>query len=357
LIGAAWFHRAVAGDFVWSVGCTNGFRNDAYAYSPTFTATVGLDLATTTESIGIYDNPLNPVVAQLTDATGSVWLATSSPSDAPLNSEASVSFSWPTQPHLAASTTYRLFYYPARGSVKDGGGPLCDAHFIGAAGPFINFVFPTNGTTTPDFSTWILDYNLPSASDTALVSVFYNASGALPFWDWSLGQPAGEHLGFLLTKKFALLPADATSSVSITATATLYDETLGYTAASSTITFTASPSVVSAALCNLSDGTLIGSIKQAICEALAFVFMPSQSSINTFLGLGNIVANKPPFGYFNSIKTSIAGLNNASTTAFIDASGTAAMAPIFGPVRTTFTGLIWFLFAWWLIHRIRKIEF
>ena len=223
--------------------------------------------------------------------------------------------------------------------------------------PYINFVSPVDGTSTFDFYNWILNYNLPNASDTATIGVLYNTASGTLMWDNAYGQNAGENDNYILLKKYALQSPEATTSVNITATAVLKDEQLGQIVASSTITFLVEPSVIASSPCAISDGSILGDVKQAVCQVLVFVFVPSPSSINTFLGVTGSVATKPPFGYYNAIQASILTLNNGTTTALITASGTAAMAPLFSPVRTALTGLLWFLFAWWLLHRIRNFQF
>jgi hypothetical protein len=112
------------------------------------------------------------------------------------------------------------------------------------------------------------------------------------------------------------------------------------------------------ALITLPEGTCddLGTIAGALCRVITYLFFPSQASLNQFSQLKDIVANKPPFGYFTSIKNSLNSLNSTSTPAFVLTSEIENI-DIFGTLKTGLTWILWIFFGFWVIKRIARLDF
>jgi hypothetical protein len=94
-----------------------------------------------------------------------------------------------------------------------------------------------------------------------------------------------------------------------------------------------------------------------ICKALSFLFLPDFEHLQKFSQLGDTLATKPPFGYFNSVKSNLANLNTSSTPAFVFADMGDIKTHIFDPLRTGLAWILWILFAFFVIKRIGVFDF
>jgi hypothetical protein len=66
------------------------------------------------------------------------------------------------------------------------------------------------------------------------------------------------------------------------------------------------------------------------------------------------IKNKPPFGYFVAISAAMSGIAVGTTTlAFAGISDIS----IFGTLRLVLATLLWFLFVFWVFHRLRNFDF
>jgi hypothetical protein len=91
-----------------------------------------------------------------------------------------------------------------------------------------------------------------------------------------------------------------------------------------------------------------------LCNLYVALFLPSDTALNQFSDLWNNIKNKPPFGYFTIINSAISGLAVGTTTlAFAGISDIS----IFGTLRLVLMTLLWFLFAFWIFHRLRNFNF
>lgn len=100
-----------------------------------------------------------------------------------------------------------------------------------------------------------------------------------------------------------------------------------------------------------------GWVGDSFCKVMAYLFTPSADSFNQFADLKTTLENKPPFGYFTDLQKKISLLQNGtSTDTIINASTSAAFSPVFSPIRTGLIWILWLMFAFWLLHRIRHLE-
>ena len=106
----------------------------------------------------------------------------------------------------------------------------------------------------------------------------------------------------------------------------------------------------------------LGNIENGICSAFAFLFIPNgvqqQNIGNSFANEKNIVLSKPPFGYavkildaFNSFS-----ISSSTTSTLMSASGTAIFASTFITLDVGIACILSLLFAWYIVHRIKKLE-
>lgn len=75
-----------------------------------------------------------------------------------------------------------------------------------------------------------------------------------------------------------------------------------------------------------------------------------------FSDIINTLSNKPPFGYFTSVKNALSELST-TTPIFNFADMGALYTNVFSVLRTGLAWILWFLFAFWLIRRIGIFDF
>jgi len=141
----------------------------------------------------------------------------------------------------------------------------------------------------------------------------------------------------------------ATSSITSFITGSESETDLGYypaptsTATSSEWTFT----------CDPESGFFVNSL----CNLFRFLFVPTPASLERFSEIGELVENKPPFGYWNEIKGEIQNISTSTASFTLTGSDTLSENEVFGVIRTTIVSILWVLFAFWILHRIRKFDF
>lgn len=91
-------------------------------------------------------------------------------------------------------------------------------------------------------------------------------------------------------------------------------------------------------------------------QAIHYLFMPSQDSLEQFKTLYDQVKNKPPFGYVFAINTALAGLNDTGTSVFSLETVSGLDSYIFTPVRTALIWVLWLLFAFSFYKRVKHLD-
>ena len=100
-----------------------------------------------------------------------------------------------------------------------------------------------------------------------------------------------------------------------------------------------------------------GFFANSLCNMFRFVFVPTTASVNRFGDLGDTIKSKPPFGYWTEIKNEIQGINATGPAFVLTGASVLAENTIFVNIRTMTSILLWFLFGFWILHRIRKFNF
>lgn len=91
-------------------------------------------------------------------------------------------------------------------------------------------------------------------------------------------------------------------------------------------------------------------------QVIQYLFMPSQTTLDRFKTLFDLVKNKAPFGYIFTINTALAGLNDTETEVFTLGNITGLDTYIFTPIRTSLIWVLWLVFAFSFYKRVKNIE-
>ena len=229
----------------------------------------------------------------------------------------------------------------------------------------VSFVFPYSGETLQDFDsgTWDFDASGLSPGQQYISSVLYwEASSSITYQDSASFTDDISDRAFHITKQNYLEPGLWNASVELF----LGSSTQSAGHDQITFTITATSTTPTAPSCNFTSssflGDPVGNIKQGICAALIWAFYPSgaqQADINGhFTALTDAVKNKPPFGYFQSITTGLGSFQATSTpsSTLLDSSGTAVFSNAFSGLDIGLAAILWFLFGWYIFHRMKNIE-
>jgi len=100
----------------------------------------------------------------------------------------------------------------------------------------------------------------------------------------------------------------------------------------------------------------LGTFAGAFCQVLTYLFYPSNLALTQYSNLKDLIATKPPFGYWISIKNAIAGLTSTTTPAFALTSAIGEI-PFFDTIKTGLVWILWIFFAFWIIKRIARFDF
>jgi hypothetical protein len=94
----------------------------------------------------------------------------------------------------------------------------------------------------------------------------------------------------------------------------------------------------------------------ALCKVITFLFVPSSTALTQFSNLKDLIATKPPFGYWTSIKNYLNNLNSTSTPAFTLTAEIGNIG-IFDTLKTGLAWVLWLFFGFWVIKRIARFDF
>lgn len=86
-------------------------------------------------------------------------------------------------------------------------------------------------------------------------------------------------------------------------------------------------------------------------DVIVYLFFPDEATLSQFGNLFETIKNKPPIGYFTQIKNLFSNLSTGTA----DLSFTLTpFALILSPLRTGLEVILWFMLAFWLLHRFRQ---
>lgn len=95
----------------------------------------------------------------------------------------------------------------------------------------------------------------------------------------------------------------------------------------------------------------LGTIAGAFCSVLVKLFKPTPASMSKFSHLGDLLKEKPPFGYFYTLKDAFGDFENSTSTAFVLA-GVDSLGDVFDPIKTGMAWVLWIFFGLYAIKRI-----
>lgn len=97
-----------------------------------------------------------------------------------------------------------------------------------------------------------------------------------------------------------------------------------------------------------------GLLGNALNDVLKFLFVPKQNVFDNFLGIFDLIKEKPPIGYFVLVTNSLTGLS--TSTPVFSVEGMASVSSIFDPLKTGLSMILWFMFTFWIFRRIANLE-
>lgn len=102
--------------------------------------------------------------------------------------------------------------------------------------------------------------------------------------------------------------------------------------------------------CSITD------IAGCLQSALMYLFKPSSGDFSQFSTLWDMVKNKPPFGYITGFNSALLGLADTGTPAFTLEQMPILMTDIFTPFRTGLMWVMWVIFAFVFINRVKDLH-
>jgi hypothetical protein len=254
----------------------------------------------------------------------------------------------------------------------------------------VSLLFPTNGTTSPDFSNWVVGwsgdvpygemhvvYGMSSSSlnydDHIDFSPFVSANPlpiykSQPLFFIPLAIPAtwyaqvmdmgATETVFSNIVSFQINPNFANPTSNSTDT-TLAGPFLGVGGGETSSTIpnpTTNCQYTSSSF--LSDP--IGNIQNGICNAFVFLFIPNgaeQTALNTqFTNTWTQISNRVPFGYAGIIMAAFQGFKEGATTSTLITSSTyRALSSVLDPLKTGISFMLILLLAFAILHFVRNI--
>ena len=97
----------------------------------------------------------------------------------------------------------------------------------------------------------------------------------------------------------------------------------------------------------------VSNIAGCFQNALVFLLWPNQDIIQKLSGIGGLIVNKPPFGYFTIIKNALQGFNASSTPAFYLTIPVFIKNTYISPLDISLAAILWFFF---LVHFYKRLK-
>lgn len=91
-----------------------------------------------------------------------------------------------------------------------------------------------------------------------------------------------------------------------------------------------------------------------ICDALVFLFAPSEDSFDNWQTLGDEIKMKPPFGYFYAVRDELENIGGATTSAYTFPD-IGALSSFFDSLRYITGTILWAGAFFWIYRRVKNI--
>lgn len=234
----------------------------------------------------------------------------------------------------------------------------------------VEITTPENGTSTRDFSSFVVNYNLSSTTATTnLVCVEYIADYETEEHTdcKNIGAGTSSNTSLSITKTFPysyLGTIYARATLRGTTHTDLYNYTTEYLATSSQIywtntgesydSFYGEPNATS----TISESTIncegYGVVGNSLCYVFKFLFVPAPTVLSAWSGLWETISAKPPIGYFSLFVSEISGMNTSSTPAYSMAD--VSDIEFFQVLRVGIGTLFSLILLFYVIHRFKTVK-
>lgn len=90
-------------------------------------------------------------------------------------------------------------------------------------------------------------------------------------------------------------------------------------------------------------------------NAIAYLFCPSQGSLDLYRNLVDTIQLKPPIGYFTVVKNNLTSISSSTAPTFTIIIPSSLKTYIFNPFQTAIASILWFFFAIHFYKRLKTI--
>lgn len=225
--------------------------------------------------------------------------------------------------------------------------------------PWATLDYPTASSTISDFEDWTVSYNLEEAPTGQYLKIKYGETPSTQYFDYYLGLPTATGTVDVF-KQNQLSFGDYNAYVNLySATGTLLTSSdyVYFSIVYSTSTGGAPPpeppptvDCEGNALCEIGNW-----IATSLSNLFSYWFNPSSASLNQFGTLNTSISGKVPFGYFGLLSSAFSNLS-ASGTPIATTTDLSDLHDIISPIDYVLGALMFFLFGFWLVRRISKME-
>ena len=231
----------------------------------------------------------------------------------------------------------------------------------------IDVTFPTS-TTTQDFTDFKISYEIDTTTDDA--RTFYI--------DWGTSTSTWQHTDYV--NEIPIPPTNSETGIDVPKGSTVPIGQTYYAqarlemggvniATSSIISWTPTSSWIyqnfyediptstaSSTDWNITCDPDSNVFVNSLCKIAVYLFVPNNDALDKFTNLKDAIINKPPVGYFYSIKTAISSISTSTAPISIDFGNTSATSSPFYIFKTGMNWILWFIFGFWVLNRFRHFD-
>lgn len=253
--------------------------------------------------------------------------------------------------------------------------------YITPPSPSISLEYPTS--TTPDFTNWVVDFQ---NATSGIIGVRYNQTGATTTIPYSFYDDSTSFSPFINALPYVIHKSQPLWYPPLSPTQTWYATPYfipnGTTTATfgSKIQFTVNASLAAPSSTTITDAAgpfspltnnfptstatstnftmtcdpSSGLFSVSLCYLFQASFVPSQDSLNLWVGLKNDLSTKPPFGYLSSFAGAIMNINTSTSSPYTLPD--LSTVPLFSSMRSFIKTLLYLGFAFWIVYKIRNLQ-
>ena len=252
-----------------------------------------------------------------------------------------------------------------------------DFKLTGQSGEAIEITHPSdNSVISTDIGTFWADFNTNQTSST----VFYidyatstanlsNTSTLTSRSSWPLPGTAGQLYDVRIYVPLGVALKDGQNYKAL---ARIYDGTTSR-ATSTIVSFTANSNLAplpfdlpiggSSIITSTSTTQTITCdpnspfFQNSFCKLAVYLFIPDEKSFAQFQNVGDLLKNKPPFGYIAQVALQFTTLSTSTASSSIDLSALSGLSSIFNDFKSLISWIMWLLFGFWIYNKFRHFKF